>query len=83
MHKITCTTYFRGTNPSTQAEIAKLPVVSLKVTFLQDFYSSVSIAIGYRPDGWGLIPGRGKRFFSSPQYPEQFWVPPSILYSGY
>jgi hypothetical protein len=47
MHKITCTTYFRGTNPSIQAEIPVMPVVSLKVTFLQDFYNSVSIAMGW------------------------------------
>jgi hypothetical protein len=25
--------------------------------------SSVNIVIGYRLDGWGSVPGRGKRFF--------------------
>jgi len=26
---------------------------------------------------WYLIPSRGKRFFSSPQHPDQLWVPSS------
>jgi hypothetical protein len=33
--------------------------------------------------GWGLIPRRGKRFFSSPQCPDWLWGPPSLLYNGY
>jgi hypothetical protein len=31
------------------------------------------IATGYGLDGWGLIPGRGKRFFFSPQRSDWFW----------
>jgi hypothetical protein len=45
--------------------------------------SSVSIVIGYGLGGWGLIPGRCKRFFSFPQHPDQLWGPPSLLSSGY
>jgi hypothetical protein len=30
--------------------------------------STVAIVMGYKLDKWGLIPGRGRRFFSSPQY---------------
>jgi hypothetical protein len=40
--------------------------------------SSVRIAMGYRLDVRGLIPGRGKRFLSTPPYPERLWVPPSL-----
>jgi hypothetical protein len=32
--------------------------------------SSVGIATGYWLDGQGSIPGRGKRFFSTPQRPD-------------
>jgi hypothetical protein len=32
--------------------------------------SSVGIATGYRLDGRGSIPGRGKGFFSTPQRPD-------------
>jgi hypothetical protein len=38
--------------------------------------------MGYRLDGWGLIPGRDKRFFSSLQCPGQFWGPCRLLYNG-
>jgi hypothetical protein len=38
---------------------------------------------GYGLDGLGWIPGRSKRFFSSPQRPDRFWCPPSLLFSGY
>jgi hypothetical protein len=65
-HKITYAIYCRGINSSVQTEVPEMPVVSLKVAFLQDFYSAVSIVTGYKLDGRGLIPGRGKRFFSSP-----------------
>jgi hypothetical protein len=37
--------------------------------------SSAGIAMGYRLESRDLIPGRGKRFFSSPQHPDQFWGP--------
>jgi hypothetical protein len=33
-------------------------------------------------DGWGSIPGRGKRFFSSPQNPDRLWSPHSLLSSA-
>jgi hypothetical protein len=42
--------------------------------------SSVSIAMGYGLDGQGLIPGRSKRFVSTPQHPRG---PPSLLSNGY
>jgi hypothetical protein len=29
------------------------------------------VAMGYGLDGRGLVPGRGKRFFSAPQHPDQ------------
>jgi hypothetical protein len=32
--------------------------------------SSVSIAMGYGLDSWGLIPSKGKRFFSTSQHPD-------------
>jgi len=31
----------------------------------------------------GSIPGRGKRFFSSPTRPDWLWGPPSLLFNGY
>jgi hypothetical protein len=45
--------------------------------------SLVSITMGYGLDGWGSIPGRAKRFFSTPQHPDQLWGPPSLLLNGY
>jgi hypothetical protein len=45
--------------------------------------SSVGTAIEYRLDGRGLIPGRGKRFLSSPQRSDRLWGPPSLLSNGY
>jgi hypothetical protein len=45
--------------------------------------TSVSIAMGYWLDGRGLIIGRGKRFFSTPQRPDRLWSPPSLLSNGY
>jgi hypothetical protein len=39
--------------------------------------SSVGITADYGLDG------RGKKLFSSPQRPDQFWGPPSLLYSGH
>jgi hypothetical protein len=36
--------------------------------------------------GWpvgDLKPGRGKRFFFSPQHPDSFWGPHSPLFNGY
>jgi hypothetical protein len=45
--------------------------------------SSVGIATGYGLDGRGLIPGRGKRFFSIPQRSDCLWAPDSLLYNSY
>jgi hypothetical protein len=45
--------------------------------------SSVSIVMGYNLDGWGWIPGRGKRFFFTPQCPDQFCGPQSLPDSEY
>jgi hypothetical protein len=42
--------------------------------------SSVGIATGYDR---GSIPGRGKRFFSTPQHPKRIWSPPSLLSNRY
>jgi hypothetical protein len=42
---------------------------------------SVGIATGYRLDGGRSIPGRDKRFFSSPLRPDQLWDPPSLLWN--
>jgi hypothetical protein len=41
--------------------------------------SSVGIVTGYGLDGRILIPGRGKRFLSTPQCPDRLWGPPSLL----
>jgi hypothetical protein len=35
--------------------------------------SSVGIATSYGLEGRGSVPGRNKRFFSSPQRPDRFW----------
>jgi hypothetical protein len=47
--------------------------------------SSVSIALGYGLDDWGLGFDFqwGWKFFSSPPSPEWSWVPPILLSSGY
>jgi hypothetical protein len=38
----------------------------------------VGPATGYGIDDSGSIPGNGKRFFSSPQRPDQLWVPVTV-----
>jgi hypothetical protein len=48
--------------------------------FMSDDYM---IVIGYRLGGQGLIPSRGKRFFSASQCADWLWAPPSFLSSGY
>jgi hypothetical protein len=45
--------------------------------------SSVDIVTDYGLDSWGLISGRGKRLFSSPQRPELLSGPTSLLSNGY
>jgi hypothetical protein len=37
-----------------------------------DVFSSHHIVMGYRLDSWASIPGKGKRFFSSPQGPASY-----------
>jgi hypothetical protein len=39
--------------------------------------------LGYGLDDPGSIPGRGKRFFSSPKQSDQLWDPATLLLSGY
>jgi hypothetical protein len=46
------------------------------------WFVGVGILMGYGIDGPGSIPG-SIRCFSSPKRPGQFWVPPSLLYTGY
>jgi hypothetical protein len=41
------------------------------------------VAKGYMLDGLGLSPSKGIIFFSSPQFPCQFWGPPSLLMNGF
>jgi hypothetical protein len=45
--------------------------------------SSVGIASDYWLTGRSSIPGRGKRFLSTPQRPDRLWGPPSLLSKGY
>jgi hypothetical protein len=45
--------------------------------------SSVCVASGYGLDCQGSIPGRDKRFFSTPQRPDRLWDPRSLVYNGY
>jgi hypothetical protein len=45
--------------------------------------SSVGIATDYGMDDRDSIPGRVKRYFSSPWRPDRLWSPPSLLYNGY
>jgi hypothetical protein len=56
----------------------KAVYISLKI---QD--KLVNITTGYELDNQEIqrcsIPGRGKTFFSSPQYPERLWYPHSFL----
>jgi hypothetical protein len=82
--------------PSTQSEspLALIPLapkfhVSFKVCSqlrIEFFiFSTVSIVSGYRLDdkrGWSFIAVRS-RIFSSPCYPDPFWVPPSLLPNEY
>jgi hypothetical protein len=60
-----------------------------RLKFMEDYNinrsqdSSVSIGMGYGLDGLGSIPGRGKRFLSSPLCQKRLWGPPSLLSNGY
>lgn len=44
---------------------------------------SGTVVTGYELDGWGSIPGRGKRFLSFSQCSDWLWVSPSFLLNGY
>jgi hypothetical protein len=39
----------------------------------KSWHSSLGIATGYELDGQGSILCKGKRYFSSPQQPDQLW----------
>jgi hypothetical protein len=41
--------------------------------------SPVCATAGYGFEVWGSIPGKGKRFFSTPQRPERLWGPPNMI----
>jgi hypothetical protein len=45
--------------------------------------SSVGIATDYGLDSRASVLGRDKRFFSSPQCPDQLWGPPNFLHNEY
>jgi hypothetical protein len=61
----------------------KILIISVRVLLLSYLAIQeariVGIATGYRLDGWGSIPARDKRVFSSPQHPDRLWGPPSLL----
>jgi hypothetical protein len=50
---------------------------------ISEFISSVGLMTGYRLNGFGSIPGRGKRFFYAPQRSDLIYGSPSLLWSGY
>jgi hypothetical protein len=52
------------------------------INYIWSHDSSVGTVLGYELDDWGLIPGGGHEFFSSPPRPEQLWGPPSLLSNG-
>jgi hypothetical protein len=55
--------------------------ILLLLLLLYYYYYNYFILLGY---GWmigGSSPGRVWEFFSSPQLPERFWIPPSLLCS--
>lgn len=43
---------------------------------------ALSIRLGYGMDNRRSIPGRGNRFFSSPERPDPLWGPPRLLTNG-
>jgi hypothetical protein len=45
--------------------------------------SSVGIATGYGLEGRDSIPGGRKRFFSTPQCPDELWGSPNFLSNGW
>jgi hypothetical protein len=64
----------------------ELPSLNLFTIYPEVFRSrdsSVGITMGYGLDGRGSISGRAKRFPFTPQHPDQFWSPPSLLPNEY
>jgi hypothetical protein len=60
----------------------RIPALSTSFTaqnFTITFNNPAGIVTGYWLDGRGLILARGKIFFASPQSPERFWGPLSLL----
>jgi hypothetical protein len=49
---------------------------------VRSWVSSIGLAMGYGLGGRGSIPGRGKRFISTPQRPHRLWGLPSVLSNG-
>jgi hypothetical protein len=64
-------------------DVSPIKYVSVICICEDSQYSSMGTATGYGLDGRGSIPGRVKRRFSTPQYPDRLWSPPSILSNGY
>lgn len=60
---------------------AFLPCPHLKLLGQLNWYGNMSP--DWRPRNLASIPIRSKIFFSSPQYPDRFWTPPSLLSDGY
>jgi hypothetical protein len=66
-------------------------MISFHIPFLINYFTdlprglerSAGITMGYGLDGRGSIPGRGKRFSSNPQRPDQLWGPPNLLSNEY
>jgi hypothetical protein len=50
--------------------------------FLQCRGISVGIVVSDGMDDRGSIPGRGKIFFSIPEFSDRLWGPPSLLSIG-
>jgi hypothetical protein len=81
IHKIPRSGY--TTSSTTRKQSIFLHPIYLRPILIWSWDASVGIATGYGLDGWSSIPGRDKRFFSSPQRPHRFCGPPSFLSSWY
>jgi hypothetical protein len=74
--------------PLILADKTAVPPTVKKILFFQEKlffcnYLRIAQSVGYGLDCRGLIPGRDKRFFSSPQHRDRLWIPPSLLRNGY